>query len=92
MPFTEDLSEFLSTTDFATAAVFSGNGATVNVIFDANYRDPLGIEATGPQAVGAATDFPSVVHNQTLTINSVAYKIVKVEPVQGFVTMKLRKP
>ena len=70
MPFTEDLTAFLDTADFATSAVFSGNGATVNVIFDKDYLDPLNMESSGPQAQGAEADFPSVVHGQTLTVNT----------------------
>ena len=93
MPFTEDFTAFTSTDDFATSAVFSGNGATVNVIFDKDYLDPLNMESSGPQAAGAEADFPSVVHGQTLTINSIAYSIINVQPDgTGWVVLKLRAP
>lgn len=92
MPFTEDLTAFLDDADFATEAVFSGTAATVNVIFDDDYTGPLDVESSGPSALGRAADFVGVVHGQTLTINAVAYVIVKVEPVKGMVRLKLREP
>lgn len=93
MPFTEDLTAFLGTDDFATAGVFSRTGATVNVIFDARYQDPLGIEASGPQARGRAADFAGVIHGDTLTLNVVAYIITNTQPDGlGMLTLKLRKP
>lgn len=93
MPFTEDLTAFLDTADFATAAVFSRTAATVNVIFDDEYKDPLGIESSGPRAIGRVADFAGVVHNDTLTINSIAYLIIGTEPDgTGMLTLKLREP
>lgn len=93
MPFTEDFDAFLSQSDFATSAVFSRSGATVSVIFDADYQDPLGQEASTPMAEGKASDFSGVVQGDTLTINSIAYRISNVQPDgTGWISMKLRKP
>lgn len=93
MPFTEDLTDFLDTAEFATSAVFSRSGATVNVIFDDEYKDPLGIESSGPRAVGRVSDFANVVHQDTLTVNSIAYIITGTEPDgTGMLVLKLREP
>lgn len=93
MPFPEDFDAFLSTAEFATSAVFSRSGATVSVIFDADYQDPLGQEASTPMAEGKASDFSGVVQGDTLTINSIAYRISNVQPDgTGWLSMKLRKP
>lgn len=93
MPFTEDLTAFLDTDDFATSAVFSRTGATVDVIFDDDYKDPLGIESSGPRAVGRVADFAGVVHQDTLTLNSIAYIIIGVEPDgTGMLALRLREP
>lgn len=93
MPFTEDFDAFLDLDEHATSAVFSRSGATVTVIFDADYRDPLGMESSGPMAGGKASDFTGVVQGDTLTINSVAYRITNVQPDgTGWLELKLRKP
>lgn len=93
MPFTEDFDAFLNTDEHATAAVFSRSGATVNVIFDADYQDPLGVESSGPMAEGKASDFSGVIQGDTLTINSIAYRICNIQPDgTGWLTLKLRKP
>lgn len=93
MPFTEDLSAFFRTGDFATAATW--NSATVNVIFDANYAEPLGnlVEGSAPIAIGRAADFVGVAHGQAITINAIAYTIRGVEPDgTGLVLLRLEKP
>lgn len=93
MPFTEDLTAFLDDDDFATAAVFSRGGATVNVIFDARYQDPLGIESAAPRAVGREADFAGIVPGDTLTLNSIAYSIRGHEPDgTGMIAIRLREP
>lgn len=93
MPFTEDFTAYLDDADFATEATFSRSGLTVNVIFDADYQDPLGVESSGPMAEGKASDFASVVQGDTLTINSIAYRISNIQPDgTGWITLKLRKP
>lgn len=92
MPFTEDFTEYLDDADFATAVTFSRTAATVNVIFDAEYQDPMGIEASGPRAWGAASDFPGIIHGDTLTVSAVVYSVINTEPDgTGAITIKLRK-
>lgn len=78
MAFTEDLTVFFDTDDFAVAATY--NGATaVNVIFDAAYLAQLGMTGTNPVALGRAADFASPV-GKTLLIGSTTYTIRNSEP------------
>lgn len=80
MAFTEDLSVFFSTDDFAIAATYDG-GTTVNVIFDRAYLQTLGIvSGTDPQALGKASDFPVTAVNKTLVISGTTYTIRSREP------------
>ena len=92
MPFTEPLADYLDTADFASSAVFSRTGSTVAVIFDAEYRDPLGQQSAGPEAQGRESDFPGAVRGDTLTINSVVYSVTTIEPDgTGMLVLKLRE-
>lgn len=91
-----DLSIFLSTGDFAVSAVYSGNGATISVIFDEasdiGEIEGVRIEGTGPRALCKTSDLPSVDHAKTLTINSVAWKIREVQPDgTGMTTVLLKR-
>jgi len=79
MPFTEDLSVFFNTEDFATAAMASWGG-TVNVIFDAEYLDQLGMAGTNPGALAMASEVPASAVNGTITINGTAYTIRDRQP------------
>lgn len=77
--FTEDLSAFFNTAEFATAATY--NGATpVAVIFDAAYLAQLGIAGTNPVALGQASVFPAAAVGKTLVIGGVNYIIRNREP------------
>lgn len=80
MPFTEDLTAFFNTSDFATAATLQG-GATgaVKVIFDDAESPQLGaISSSKPVAYAKAADVSDadVVARKTLTINGTAYTLV----------------
>lgn len=82
--FTEDLTVFFQTGDFAIAATYKaggvGGGVTKNVIFDRATLGQLGVSATDPVALGIASDFPSITTSDTLTINSVVFRIVDSQP------------
>lgn len=96
MAFTEDLSVFFNTGDFAVAATFThaaSSPVTVNVLFDAAYADPLGIEGSHPRAHGVVADFtPSISQGDTLVIGSTTYKIKSVHPDNtGVVTLILQE-
>lgn len=93
MPFTEDLSVFLRTEDFGTAAVYSGSGETINGILDTEYEEPMGrVQAYKPVFTCRTSDVASASHGQTLTIGATVYKIRGVEPDgTGITLLKLEK-
>ena len=82
--FTEDLSAFFQTSDFAVAATYkaggTGAGTTVDVIFDEPGIDALGMAATNPTALGKASDFSGFVPTDTLTISGTVYRITDSSP------------
>lgn len=82
--FTEDLTAFFDTADFAVAATYKaggvGDGVTVNVIFDRAHLEALDVSSTGPVALGIATDTSGYVPTDTLTIGSDIYRIVDRQP------------
>ena len=95
MPFTEDLTAFLQTGDFAFAATYtpaSGSPVTVNVIFDEADTGRLGIAATNPVARGRASDFSDVAigGNDQLVINSVTYRIKDITPLDDGAMVELQ--
>jgi len=78
--FSEDLSAFFNTADFALAALYNG-AATVSVIFDSAYLTELGIAGTNPIALGKAADFPAAAAvGKTLVISGVSYTIRDRQP------------
>lgn len=81
MAFAEDLAPFFSASDFAVVALW--NGATsVNVIFDADYTEPLGnlVQGAAPVVWCAAATVPGVAHGDTFVINGTTHKVRGVEP------------
>jgi hypothetical protein len=91
MAFTEDLSPFFDTDEFAVSALWNGT-TTVPVIFDNAYDEGIGMAALLPIVTGKAADFPGVAAGQTLLINGVTYKIDTPQPDgTGLVTLILKK-
>lgn len=81
MAFTEDLTEFFDSDDFAVEAEWSeAPGEPVNVIFDKAFIENLGIAGNSPVALGRESDFPGVEEGQTLTISGTVYKIITSQP------------
>jgi hypothetical protein len=80
VPFTEDLSVFFSTDDFAVAATLQG--VAVNGIFDETYMEPIGnvVEGRAPIFTCATTAIPAVSQGQTLVIGARTFKVRGVEP------------
>jgi hypothetical protein len=83
--FTEDLTAFFDTDDFATSATYTsygGSPATVKVIKDEAFLARLDVYATNPVAFGKASDFSAVAANgqDTLLIGSTTYRIKSIEP------------
>lgn len=81
MAFAEPLSVFFDPNDFAVVALYNG-ATTVNVIFDAEYTEPLGndVQGSAPVAWCQASLLPGVAHGDTLVINATTYKVRGVEP------------
>ncbi len=77
-----DRLSMLSTDDFGTAATIGGS--TVYGIFDDAYtgvNQATGEVATSaPQFLCRTADVASVVQGTTITINSIVYKCVNIEP------------
>lgn len=94
MPFTEDLTAFFATGDFATAATYKaggvGAGTTVNVIFDEPAQDPMGISGTRPTVLAKASDITSFSNADTLTIGATVYRIVDSEPIDDGALLQLQ--
>lgn len=90
MAFTEDLSAFLSTSDFAVSALYNGT-TTIPVILDTVYYEDqsgqVGTQGTTPVATARTADVPGVAHGTALVINAVNYKVVGVEPDGTGITM-----
>jgi hypothetical protein len=80
MAFTEDLSVFFDTGDFAIAAAYDGD-TTVNVIFDRAFINSVtGVFATNPVAMVVASDIDEDPTGKTLLISGTTYTIRKHEP------------
>jgi hypothetical protein len=90
--FTEDLSEFFSTDDFAVAATLQGGGAgAVKVIFDEAALQQLGVmTGTNLVALVKATDVAATDVGKTLTINGVAYTIRAHDPIDDGALVQLQ--
>lgn len=78
IPFDDDLSSILQTTEFAVSASY--NGATINGIFD-NETVPydgggfVTIHQEQPRFLCKTSDVPSVAENQQLVISATTYDI-----------------
>lgn len=75
MAFTEDISAFLSTDEFAVTA--SIDGRLVNVIFDNGYQDALSglMESTQISCTGRTADLAASVQDTYLTIDYMTYRV-----------------
>jgi hypothetical protein len=93
---TSDQEIFNDPDEHGTAAVYSVGGVTINGIFNDSYEavSPLTgeVELTKPQFNTSVSNVPTAAHGQTLTINSVVYKITGTHPDgTGRVTLILSK-
>ncbi len=73
MAFTEDLSEFLDSGDFAVDATYDGN--TVQVIHEREFLERLGVQTSAPTALGRRSDFAGVAQEDTITIDGTDWKV-----------------
>lgn len=88
MAFTEDLTQFFDTDDFAVAATISS--ATVNGIFENQFLGAPGeadVAGTVPTFTCRTADVSSVTAGTTVTISAVNYVVTGVHPDGTGVTM-----
>ncbi len=78
----EDRASMLSIFDFGVAATIGE--ATVYVIFDDAHEVVSEVDGevstTVPQCIGSSSDLTSVVRGTVVTINSVAYNVIDIQP------------
>ncbi len=79
---TTDLDIFLNSAEFAVDITY--NAATIQGIFDAEFSSAvegeMGIESTDTQAFVKTSDVSSATHGETMTINSIVYNIIGIQP------------
>jgi hypothetical protein len=77
-----DLDLFFNNSEFAVDVTY--NAATIqgifNDAFDAAVESEVGIESSVPQVKVRSSDVVAAVHNETMTINSVVYNIIGLNP------------
>lgn len=79
MAFTEDLTVFFDTGDFAVAATLQG-GTTVNVVFDRDYVEAVDrVSTTDPVCMARVADITASNVGQTLVISGTTYTIRDVQ-------------
>lgn len=92
--FTEDLTVFFQTDDFATAATYkaggSGAGVTVNVIFDNPDSTHFGLSGTNPTVLVKASDIASFSIADTLTIGATVYRFINQEPLDDGAVVRIQ--
>ncbi len=76
--FTEDLSDFLDTTELADNATIGS--VTVAGIFDNQFVEVHGIEGVRPVFTCDEANVSSIAHGDALTIKSTSYKVAGVHP------------
>lgn len=97
MAFTEDLSVFLNTDEFAVTATYDGS-TSVDGIFDngfysADTGEYADIESSQPTFFCPVSDVAGLVHGKTFLIDSVTYTTVGIEPDgHGAVLVRLEAP
>ncbi len=79
---TGDLDTFLDNEEFAVDITY--NSGTIQGIFDnefiASVEGEVGIESTIPQVLVKSSDVASASHDDTMTIDSVVYNIIGIQP------------
>ena len=73
---------FLDSDEFAVDVTYKA--ATIQGIFDDGFidsaDDDIAVESTAPQVQVNSTDVVGALHGETMTINSVVYKITGIQP------------
>lgn len=83
MVFTETFTDFINedTPGFVWATV--GGVPEIGGLFDNNYVDPMGMDASAPVLHCIASDIPTVAQGTALIIGSVSYTVIAVKPDGG---------
>ncbi len=82
MPFTEDLTDFIDTDDFADTATI--NGADVDGIFERQYATVNGQDALKPTFYCSLSDVSGVAKDDGLSVNSADYVVHGIEKEEPF--------
>tara|TARA_Y100000310_G_C20521202_1_gene733773 strand:+ start:716 stop:1003 length:288 start_codon:yes stop_codon:yes gene_type:complete len=82
MAFTESLSTFFRTNDFAVSATFSEDESdvTVNGVFENVYSEDLSVRGSLPTFVCVESDVESVSIDGSLTVDGTAYTVRNKKP------------
>lgn len=79
---TADLGTFLNTGEFAVDITFGAG--TIKGIFDNEFiesnQDEISVEDLQPQVIVKSSDIPGLAHGDTMTIESVVYNVVGIQP------------
>ncbi len=79
---TTDLDVFINADEFAVDVTY--NAATIQGVFDDEFSSAvegeMGVESTVPQVTVKTSDVSSATHGETMTINSVNYNIIGIQP------------
>ncbi len=87
MTFKEDLltdldDVFFNNDDFSVDVTYKL--ATIQGIFDNEFfesvDDSVGVETTAPKVIVKSSDVVGAVHGETMTINTIDYKIIGIQP------------
>jgi|APSaa5957512535_1039671.scaffolds.fasta_scaffold44530_4 hypothetical protein len=92
-----EIAEFLDVDDLGITATYKaggiGAGTSISVIFANNYvafsGGTVDVEGTYPVATCRTSDVSSAAHDDTLTIDSIVYTIIGVQPSSTTGTTKL---
>ena len=88
---TNDLDIFLNSDEFAVDITY--NAGTIQGIFDDEFssavQGEMGIESTVPQVLVKSSDVVGIAHADLMTINTIVYKIIGIQPDGTGMTMLL---
>lgn len=88
---TSDLDVYFNEDEFAVDVTY--NAATIQGIFDDEFTSAIdgdiGVETTDPQVLVRTSDVVGALHGETMTINSVVYNIIGIQPEGTEVTLIL---
>ncbi len=78
----DDLDLFLNIDEFAETITYKG--APIKGIFDNAFvvdsQDGVEVETVQPQVIAKTSDISTLVHGDTMTISSVVYNVVGIQP------------